>query len=130
MNVNKVIYSSLVILIIAAGVMYFLKESARKEYEQTKAEYDALPEMPVDVTYRSSLLNSGLVAIFNNKSNRQLSLLVTVSNPTLGNESTFQLDLAPQAVREVGHMEGWAFASGDLIKIVHNDYKPQLTEMP
>jgi hypothetical protein len=124
------LYSILAFLFFVAGSAYYKKEEARKEYERVKAEYEARPDLPVEITYREALLGPGLVAAFRNSSDRHLTVVATFYNPTLQKEENYRLDLAPQIIREVGHSEGWAFASGDTIKIVHNEYKTKAVELP
>lgn len=124
------LYSLLGILVIGAGFAYYMKEEVRKEYERVQAEYEARPELPIEIHYREALLGPGLVAIFKNTSDRHLAVVATFYNPTLQKEGNYRLDLAPQVTQEVGHSEGWAFASGDTIKIVHNEYKTKTVELP
>lgn len=77
--------------------------------------------VPVGVSYRRSHLGNGLVAIFSNRGNKYLNLIVTVQN-----QKAFRVDLAPGQTQELGHMEGWAFKYGDLINIrsLANDFEP------
>jgi hypothetical protein len=82
-----------------------------------------LPQMPVEVKTRSALLGPGLVLLVKNTSTRHLTFVVTLKNPTTNQEKAYRLDAAPSGTVEVGHKEGWAVASGDLLKIVNNDYK-------
>lgn len=129
-TINIFLYSLLVILVVAAAFAYYKKEEARKLYEQTQAEYEARPELPVEINYRGAFLGPGLVAIFKNTTNRHLAVVATLYNPTLNKEESYRLDLAPNSVKEVGHAEGWTFASGDVIKIVHNEYKTKIVKLP
>ncbi len=78
-------------------------------------------EVPVVVNYRKSMLGNGLVAIFTNRGDKYLNLIVTIQN-----QKAFRVDLAPGQVQEIGHMEGWAFQYGELINIrsLSNDYSP------
>ena len=88
------------------------------------------PDMPVEVKYRRAITGPGLVLDVRNKSDRQLTLLATFKNPTLHTEKTFQLTAPPHGDSEVGHLEGWSFASGDTISISHNDYKSWTGNIP
>jgi hypothetical protein len=89
-----------------------------------------LPAMPVSIAYRKAVMGPGLVVIFKNQTQRSLSLSATFTNPTLHQQQTFRVDLAPMGSREVGHLEGWNFASGDTVKLAHADYKPMLITLP
>lgn len=124
----------LAVVLAAIGIVNYQNYSAQKaalEKQQAALEaYQRLPEMPVLVQYRQALLGSGLVASFRNTSARDLAILATFTNPTLNQSKTFRLDLAPGQTKEVGHLEGWNFASGDTIKLTHNDYKALTVTLP
>jgi len=129
-TINILLYSLAAIALVVAGFAYYMKELAKKEYERVEAEYAARPELPIEISYRSAILGPGLVAIFKNTGNRHLAVVATFQNPTLKKEENYRLDLAPQSIQEVGHAEGWAFASGDTIKLVHNEYKTKTAKLP
>lgn len=82
------------------------------------------PEMPISVSTRQALFGAGLVAQFTNNSDRFLAVIATFKNPTTSQQESFRLDLSPKSLKEVGHLEGWTFVSGDEINIQHNDYEP------
>lgn len=129
-SINILLYSTASILVVASGLTYYLKEEARKEYEKVQAEYESRPELPVEISYREALLGPGLVAVFKNTSSRHLAIVATIYNPTLQKEESYRLDLSPETPIEVGHSEGWTFSSGDIIKLVHSEYKPKGVELP
>lgn len=131
---NKRAVNTLIIVVLgiasaAAGFIFYEKEKTRKELERVRAEYEARPELPIEIHYREALLGPGLVGMFKNTSDRHLAVVTTFYNPTLKKEENYRLDLAPGITKEVGHSEGWAFASGDTIKIVHNEYKTRTVEL-
>lgn len=80
------------------------------------------PYVPVRVSFRRSLLGRGLVGIFENTSNKYLSVVIELTNPTLNRTRRISLNLNPGIQQEIGHVEGWTFASGDVISLYHNDY--------
>ncbi len=124
----------LAVVLAAVGLVNYQNYSAQKaelEKQQAALEaYQRLPDMPVLVQYRQALMGSGLVASFRNTSPRDLAILATFTNPTLHQSKTFRLDLAPGQTKEVGHLEGWTFSSGDTIKLTHNDYKALEVKLP
>jgi len=123
-----VLAGSLAILAVGAvGAYEYLANSPQqREYERQVN----LPVMPVVVGYRPALLGAGLVAQIKNVSGRHLSLLTTLKNPTTGQQKVVRIDVAPGQVQEIGHLEGWTFASGDQITIAHNDYRPWAGSLP
>lgn len=77
--------------------------------------------VPVQVTYRQSVMGQGLVGIFTNTSNKPLTLAITIQN-----QKTFRVDLAPGQTQEIGYLEGWRFEYGHLINVrsLANDFEP------
>ena len=90
----------------------------------------AKPAIPILFTYRKALLSDGLVATFTNQSDRLLAILVTVRNPSFGRQDSFRLDIPPNRSKEIGHLEGWNFVSGDVITITHAEYAPLIKIIP
>ncbi|HUX31986.1 MAG TPA: hypothetical protein VMV78_15385 [Thiobacillus sp.] len=86
---------------------------AYKESDAQQARETARPALPVVVGFRSSMLGQGLVAMIENTSDRYLSVVLAVRNPTLSTVKRFQLELDPKSRTDFGHLEGWQFASGD-----------------
>lgn len=132
--IGKIFLGVLLCLLILLSVVYV---SVSDENNKTEAALAAeierinkLPELPIEVGYREALLGSGLVGEFKNTSNKHLSVRVTMENPTMNSKKTVRLDIAPNELREIGHMEGWAFASGDVITISHDGYKNLKIKMP
>lgn len=80
------------------------------------------PPIPVVISFRSSLLGKGIVAVLENTSERFLTVVMNVRNPTLANLRRFTLELAPKSSEDFGHLEGWQFASGDELVVFHNDF--------
>lgn len=109
-----------------------LTESLR-EIEQLKAQLAykesdvqtavaAKPVLPVVIGFRSSMLGKGLVAEIENTSDRYLTVILTVRNPTLSTARRFKLDLDPRSRTEFGHLEGWQFASGDEVGLFNDEF--------
>jgi hypothetical protein len=88
------------------------------------------PPMPVEITFRPSYIGLGLVAVFNNSSDRTLTLVLVMRNPTLATARRFSLELSPHASDSFGYFEGWKFASGDELMVYHNDFYPQKRVVP
>ncbi|MEY8689434.1 MAG: zinc-ribbon domain-containing protein [Leptothrix sp. (in: b-proteobacteria)] len=110
------------VLVLLIGFLFWY--SAKSEREAN------LPIMPVEVKFRPALVGPGLVLIVNNTSDRYLSFIVNIKNPTTKSEQTYRVDAAPHQAAEVGHKEGWILASGDELKILHNEYKEWQGSIP
>lgn len=94
------------------------------EYKQT--DFQSIsglkPPLPVVISFRSSLLGKGIVAVLHNTGERYLTVVMNVRNPTLVSLRRFTLELAPKSSEDFGHLEGWQFASGDELVVLHNDF--------
>jgi septal ring factor EnvC (AmiA/AmiB activator) len=89
-------------------------ESAQAALDKEKSRF---PAVPVRLETRRSSMGKGLVAILSNTSEKHLQLLVAIANPTTKVTKQFTLQIAPGRKSELGHQEGWAFASGDIVML-------------
>ena len=78
--------------------------------------------MPVVVGFRSSMLGQGLVAVIENTSDRYLTVVLAVRNPTLSTAKRFTLELTPRSSTDFGHLEGWQFASDDEVALFNDEF--------
>lgn len=78
--------------------------------------------LPLVVNFRSSVLGKGLVAVIQNTSDRYLTVLLAIRNPTLATARRFKLELGPKSSTDFGHLEGWQFASGDEVSLLHDEF--------
>jgi len=104
-----------------------------REIEQLKAQLAyketdiqtavaAKPALPVVIGFRSSMLGKGLVAVIENTSDRYLTVVLAVRNPTLSLAQRFELKLEPRSSIDFGHLEGWQFASGDEVGLFNDEF--------
>jgi hypothetical protein len=91
-----------------------------READAQKAREMARPALPLVVGFRSSMLGQGLVAMIENTSDRYLTVVLAVRNPTSSTANRFQLELDPRSRTDFGHLEGWQFGSGDEV-VLFND---------
>ena len=91
---------------------------------------DSRPELPVKVTYRSSVVGEGYVAAFHNQSDKYLQVVVEFRNSTLNQSTSGQIDLPPNGTKEISWIEGWKFSSGETIHVRHDDYRPASYKIP
>lgn len=88
------------------------------------------PTMPMTVHFRSSFLGKGVVAVLENTSDRSLTVVMNVRNPTLARLRRFTVDIEPHASEDFGHLEGWQFASGDELTLFHNNFNALRVVVP
>jgi hypothetical protein len=84
----------------------------------------------VVVNFRESMLGRGLVAVIRNNSDRYLTVMLSVRNPTLSTVKRFKLDLEPQSSTDFGHLEGWQFASGDEFALFNDEFSALRLNVP
>lgn len=112
-----------------------------QEIEQLKAQLEYKPgefqmgssnkpAMPVTVHFRTSFLGRGIVAVFENTSGRDLTIVMNLRNPTLARLRRFTLEIPPHGSEDFGHLEGWQFASGDELVLFHNDFNALRVMVP
>lgn len=101
-------------------------EQLRAQLAYRDSEFQSMASarlpMPVVVSFRTSMLGRGMVAVFDNTSERYLTVTLAVRNPTRSTAQRFTVELAPRARTEFGHLEGWQFASGDEVALFHDAY--------
>lgn len=114
-------------VLLTLGVVVFVMNKGQQQ--QQRAE-QSKPEMPLKVSYRKAVLRPGLVLSMQNQSDRHLAVVLTVANSTTKQERSFRVDVSPKQTAEVGHLEGWTFASGDTLRIVHTDYRTWQGNLP
>lgn len=93
-------------------------------YKETdyQAAISAKPALPVVVNFRASMLGKGLVAVIENTSDRYLTVMLSVRNPTLSTARRYKLNLDPKSSTDFGHLEGWQFASGDEVGLYNDEF--------
>jgi hypothetical protein len=99
-----------------------LKTRLAQKESDVQAAAAAKPALPVVVGFRSSMLGQGLVAVIENTSDRYLTVVLAVRNPTLSTVKRFKLELDPRSSTDFGHMEGWQFASGDEVGLFNDEF--------
>jgi hypothetical protein len=97
---------------------------AQLAYKETdyQAAISAKPALPVVVNFRASMLGKGLVAVIENTSDRYLTVMLSVRNPTLATARRYKLNLDPKSSTDFGHLEGWQFASGDEVGLFNDEF--------
>ena len=103
---------------------------AYKESDYQAAVTAAKPALPLLVSFRSSILGKGLVAVIENTSDRYLTVVLSVRNPTLSTAKRFKLELEPKSSTDFGHLEGWQFASGDEVALFNDEFGPLRLTVP
>jgi hypothetical protein len=81
------------------------------------------PDLPVKLSFRSSIGGTGLVARYTNNSDKYLTVRVQLQNRTVGDYKEVTLNIAPNATTEHGWAQGWDYRSGELVTIRNAGYE-------
>jgi hypothetical protein len=82
------------------------------------------PEVQVQAGFRKAMLHSGKVFLLRSTAPGSVAVTVDVERPGTGTSRSFDITLDAGQVKEIGELEGWAFVSGDTIKVSRPDHKP------
>jgi hypothetical protein len=88
------------------------------------------PQVPVKVTFRSSMFESGTVGQFTNQTNSQITILVLCGDSKKEQRTELTLELPPNGTVEVGQSKGWKVAPGEEVTLTHPDYEPKVYKLP
>lgn len=86
------------------------------------------PAIPINVTLRKALAGQGAVAQFHNQADKIIPFTVEI---TRAGVQPFKRALVcdPGKAVEIGHMEGFALAPGDVVEISADGYRPSKTTL-
>jgi hypothetical protein len=84
----------------------------------------SLPELPVTVGFRMSMLGDGMVAEFVSHIAGGVAVEADVDASATHQTRAFIIDLSPERRVEIGRYQGYAFAPGDVITLKHAGFKP------
>jgi hypothetical protein len=107
-----------------------LKAQLAYKESDYRAAASAKAALPVVVGFRASMLGKGLVAVIENTSDRYLTVVLSVRNPTLATAKRFKLELEPRSSVDFGHLEGWQFVSGDEVGLFNDEFGPLRLAVP
>ena len=83
------------------------KAPAPKPPAPKPAVKEELPDLPISLNYYENRKGRGYIVQIHNESQKHLAVLVEFENPTLDQERSGALNLAPGEVQEVGAAQGW-----------------------
>lgn len=100
---------------------------ADKEAELSKLRETPLP---VDVTFRAGRPGTGFIAQIDNHSGDAIIVDVQIERAWTNESTTVQIDIPARGMSEIGAGNGWAFASGDTMKISGGTYRGLTLRVP
>ncbi len=96
------------------------------------AELSKLREtpIPVDVTFRAGRPGTGFIAQVDNRSGDAIIVDVEIQRAWTNEGTTVQIDIPARGMGEIGAGNGWAFASGDTLKITSGSFRALTLRVP
>jgi hypothetical protein len=107
-------------------------QAAQALIAQRDAELAKLREapLPVDVTFRAGRPGTGFIAQLDNRGAEPMLVEVVIARPSTGETATVQLDIPARGLGELGPGNGWAFASGDTLRVSGGSYRALTLRVP
>ena len=84
-----------------------------------------LPETTAEVAFRKAVLSNGGVAMIRNVSASSVPFTILVGRPSTRQSRQYSPVVDGGKTIEIGEREGWAFLSGDVIRVVQPGHKPR-----
>ena len=100
-------------------------EQQQLQTTEAKLAAETRPDLPVNLSFRKALLNTGLVGVFRNTSSQELEFLVDLNSPATGRHIRKSVVLNPNGFLEIGAQQGWPFAPGQRILLNNPAYRPR-----
>jgi hypothetical protein len=96
------------------------------------AELSKLREtpIPVDVTFRAGRPGTGFIAQVDNRSGDAIIVDIEIQRAWTNEGTTVQIDIPARGMSEIGAGNGWAFASGDTLKITSGSFRALTLRVP
>jgi hypothetical protein len=86
--------------------------------------------LPISLTFHENRKGRGYIVQVHNTSQKHLAVLVELENPTLDQDVSAPVQLAPGELREIGQAQGWTFVSGETITVRQEGYRPTSLTIP
>ena len=130
------------------------RDLARGELQQTKSELEQARihisqleplavkarAMAIAVGFRKAILGSGYVLSIQNKTTKPLAFDISVADASRQKSKQFRIvvdggsavggSFTAAPAKEIGHREGWAFASGDIVEVACAGYDSMRMTVP
>jgi hypothetical protein len=105
-------------------------DSLRADYSKLvdeankKIAYANLPDVPVKLSTSKGIVASGYVLQVQNTSDKTIAISLSVERPSDGKTKVYELTLDGGVFKRIGELEGWAFITGDKVKVAQSEHKP------
>jgi hypothetical protein len=91
--------------------------------EHTRFEAQSRRNLPIELTFHEAG-RSGKVALLHNLSDADIEVMLEVQSPASGNHIRRPLVINARGMLQIGQAEGWQFASGQIVSLDKDQYRP------
>ena len=88
-----------------------------------------LPEATVSIGFREAMMGAGSVAVISNTSDENIPVSVLIKRVSTGQTKNYDFVMNARSSREIGHMDGWAFVSGDAVEVKQPKHKTRIVSL-
>ena len=105
-----------------------MEEQAQAQQQQLHGEQVRLAaqsqrNLPIELTFHEAG-RSGKVALLHNLSDADIEVVLEVQSPASGNHARRPLVINARGTLQIGPAEGWQFASGQIVSLNKDQYRP------
>jgi hypothetical protein len=99
-------------------------ESIRREANDSTTKFNELTKqrLPVSVVFRRDLVSKGIIAFFKNEAPTTVEVSAVLSDPTSDRRQQVRLVLNGDGVQQIGPQQGWSFAPGQHVRLIHAQF--------
>jgi hypothetical protein len=129
------------VLLLGGAAIYFNWQSSHAELarDQLAAQVtqlkaanvaEAMPELPVMVSFHHALLGHSMVADFHSHAPTDMAVVVDVMDAATRGHRQFEIGVGPGSGGvHMGPLERMRFEPGDVLTLTHDGYKPVVAEV-
>jgi hypothetical protein len=111
------------ILILLGCATFIFGTEAISRWRQTE-RISKLPPLPMGISIRKPLLSPGDSVLFYNRAAFPLRVQTQMLDPQGNETATYQFVVAGKGMHEIGWLNGWQLAHGDVVTISAYGYRP------
>jgi outer membrane murein-binding lipoprotein Lpp len=104
--------------------------NAEKTVAEQDARHEAVPELPVSVSFRRAFLGRSMVAEFSSHATTDMAVVVEVVDAATHNRRSLHVEVGPGRPTRLGRLQGLDLEPGDALTMTHDGYKPLSAQVP
>jgi len=98
-------------------------QQQQRQGEQARFAAQSRRNLPIELTFHETG-RSGKVALLRNLSDADIEVMLEVQSPASGNHIRRRVVINAHGMLEIGPAEGWQFATGQIVSLDKDRYRP------